>query len=230
MPIEITLEAKQANRTFIMDLEGVAVPTRRVMFETLRAVLSEQGIAFDESAMIRHGVASPPKRMVAGIANHYGLKAAAQTGLLSKVTKALDAHFKSGAVSMALGLDRLLNAVRDAGGAMGILSWQSEEAARAVSERIGLVRWDPMVFAGSDGDREFPGVEIWANAIQKMGRGRLASTALCGSGFAVKSALAAGLRVVAAPDEFTSHQDYSGADALVDHIGDVTIEQVLGRS
>lgn len=229
MAIEISLDAKSPARAFVMELEGVIVPTRRVIFETVRTVLSEQGVTFDEAAMMRHGLHAVPAHMVSDIADHFGLRAAARTALLGKLTKALADHFRSGAVTMALGLDRILDAARGAGAVLGVLSWQEEDAARALIEKTGLIRWDPQVFCSPQPDHEFPGADVWLKALKVLGRGPRSAAALCGARSAARSALAAGMRVVAVPDEFTSYQDFGGVDAMTDHISDVTVDQLFGR-
>jgi beta-phosphoglucomutase-like phosphatase (HAD superfamily) len=229
MAIEISLDAKSPTRALVMELEGMAVPTRRVIFENVRATLSEQGVSFDEPAMMRYGLHAVPAHMVGDIAEHYGLRAAARTSLLGKLNKALVEHFRSRAVTMALGLDRVLDLARDAGSSLGVLSWQEEDAARALVEKVGLARWNPQVFCLPSPDHEFPGADVWLKALKALGCSPRSAAALCSARAPGRAALAAGLRVVASPDEFTSHQDFGGVDALVDHVGDATVEQIFGR-
>jgi beta-phosphoglucomutase-like phosphatase (HAD superfamily) len=50
---------------------------------------------------------------------------------------------------------------------------------------------------------------------------------LVSSNTACKAALAAGLRAVAIPDDFTAHQDFGGADIIVDSASDIDAGEIL---
>ena len=229
MAIEIPLDGKSPARALVMELEGMVVPTRRIIFETVRAALSEQGVSFDEPAMMRYGLHAVPAHMVSDIAEHLGLRPAARASLLAKLNKALADHFASGAVTMALGMDRVLDLARGAGAVIAVLSWQEEEAARTLIEKIGLIRWDPQAFCFPQPDHEFPGADMWLKALKALGRSPRSAAALCNARAAGRAALAAGMRVVIVPDEFTSYQDFGGVDAMTDHVGDVTVDQLFSR-
>ncbi len=230
MSDDILIEVRSVQkRALVMELETVAVPTRRLVFETLRSLLSEEGIPFDETGMLRHGLHSVPARIAAELAAAYGLKPAVQKSLGDRVAKALMDHFASPAAVLRLGLDRVLSTARGHGAAIGLISWQPEPAAAALVSRVGLDQSQPLLLCFPQPDHEFPGADNWLRLLKAMGRQPQDAVALCDSRAGCRSALTAGLRVVAVPDEFTLHQDFGGADALVHHAEDVTAEMLFGR-
>lgn len=225
----ITLELRSTNRAMVMELESVAVPTRRVVFEAVRDALSDQGIRFDEAAMIRHGLHAVPDHMVADLAAAHGLKPAVARDLSQRLNKAVLRHFTSPGVAMMLGLNRLLDAARSLGAVIGLVSWQEEPAAQALIERAGLSRWNPLLACFPNPDHEFPGTDTWLRLLKTLGRQPQDSVALCNTHAGCRSALTAGMRVVVVPDEFTLHQDFCGADAIAYHIDEAKPEMLFGE-
>jgi beta-phosphoglucomutase-like phosphatase (HAD superfamily) len=72
----------------------------------------------------------------------------------------------------------------------------------------------------------FPSKSIWHKMTAKMGILPRSCIALTTTANACKSALSAGLRCVAAPDQFTAFQDFSGVDLLVEDFKQVTLENI----
>ncbi len=46
---------------------------------------------------------------------------------------------------------------------------------------------------------------------------------------ATKSSLSAGMHCVAIPDSYTSHEDFSGADVIIDDLAEMNVEEVMTR-
>jgi len=228
MSDEIILSFRTKQRALVMELESTAIPIRRTMFEILQRELANEGITFDEPAMMRLGLHAVPAHLVADIAVAYSLPEGARSNLLRTLQQDLSEYFRSAAVAMVPGLSQVLDQARAAGAAVGLLSWQSEPEVRALVERIGLTKWEPVVSCTPNPDREFPGVDAWLQLLLQMNRQPQDSVALCRHRAAARTALTAGLRVVVVPDDFTLFQDFSGVDALAHHFEDLTAQQLFG--
>ena len=210
----------------VLELEGVAVPTRQVIFSTLKAALSAHDVKFGMPEMMRYGLHAVPAHMMNDLTEHLSLKASVRTAVLAKVDKALADFFRSREVALASGLDRVLDAARGRGAVVGLISWQPEDAARALMEKCGLTRWDPQLACHVEPNHEFPGADVWLKSLKAIGCSSAVCTALVGSRSSCRSALAAGLRCIVVPDEFTAFEDFGGADCCRDKFADVHIEDL----
>lgn len=229
MSDDILIEVRTPNRALVMELETFAIPLRRVMFDAAHDALSEQGITFDEPAMIRHGVHATPRRIATALAAAYSLKPAAESALAERIETAATRFMESAAAVPLLGLDRVLNLGIENNAAIGFISWQTEAAAVALIERLGLSRWSPVLCCPTSAAQDFPGADRWLRLLKLMGRRPQDSVALVNSHVACRSALTAGLRIVVVPDDFTLYQDFSGADVLAHHLSDLDASAVFGR-
>ena len=79
-----------------------------------------------------------------------------------------------------------------------------------VSDAYGTCRWDS-----------------WRRAGHKAGLNRASTVAVAGSGFGVKSALSAGMGVVAVTNAHVAYQDFGGADDVVSELSGKTAKSVL---
>lgn len=213
----------------VLELEGVAVPTRRVIFATLKSALADAGVKITEPDMMRHGLHAVPAHMMNDLTEHLGLKASVRNSVLAKVEKALAEHFRSSNVALAPGLDRVLDAARAAGATIALISWQPEDAARALIEKCGLNRWQPQVHCHVEPNHEFPGADVWLKSLKAMGCGPTLCTALVGTRSSCRSSLAAGMRSVVVPDEFTGFEDFGGADLVAEKFADLTAADIGGN-
>ncbi|MCX7818944.1 MAG: hypothetical protein N2652_07045 [Kiritimatiellae bacterium] len=229
MADDVLMELRTPNRAMVMELETFAIPLRRVLFEAAREALSEQGITFDEAAMIRYGVHAAPRRIAAALAAAYGLKPAAESALAERIERAATRFLESPAAVPLIGLDRVLNLAIEHNARLGFVSWQPEAAAAALIERLGFSRWTPVVSCSPSPAGEFPGADSWLRLLKSMARRPQDSVALVNSHVACRSALTAGLRIVVVPDDFTLHQDFSGADVLTHHLADLDAQMLFGR-
>lgn len=229
MSEDILIEVRTPNRALVMELESFAVPLRRIVFEAARDALSEQGIMFDEAAMIRYGLHASPRQMASSLAATYGLKPAVEATLAERIEAAAARFMESAAAVPMLGLDRILNLGIENHAMIGFVSWQPGSGATALIERLGLSRWSPVLISVPSPVQEFPGADSWLRLLKSMGRRPQDSVALVNSHAACRSALTAGLRVVVVPDDFTLHQDFSGADVLAHHLADLDATALFGR-
>ena len=72
-----------------------------------------------------------------------------------------------------------------------------------------------------------PAPEVWHKAARGVGRSVRKCGALVTGMAACRNAMAAGLRCIAFPDEWTGHQDFSGAILVVEDSGETRPSEVL---
>lgn len=199
----------------LVELEGTAVPTRAVMYAAAAEALKKDHSGFGPSQFIAHGLHAVPAQMTEDLAKHLKLKPAGREKLLQAVHAALAAHFTNSPV-LAPGLDRLLDACAAVDAKIAVLSWQPEREARALAERVGLLKWKPALLSFSEVHHEFPGPDTYLRGLKPLGATPHRAIALVTSRPSSHAALAAGMRCAVVPDEYTGFQDFSGADWVAD--------------
>jgi HAD superfamily hydrolase (TIGR01509 family) len=87
------------------------------------------------------------------------------------------------------------------------------------------------IASGHDVIHRKPAPDLYLLAAQRLGVDPARSVALEDSAHGIQAARAAGMRVITIPNSVSQHQDLSGADARVQHFGEVTpelLERVMG--
>lgn len=223
-----TAEGKSAPWAILFELEGTAVPVRKVLFEAIGAALKKERIEFGFPQFVRCGLHAVPEHMINDLATQLHLKPGARESAAAAVRRALEECF-SGTKStpLAPGLDTILNAARTAGAKIGTISWQTEDAARALSTRTGLDRWATEILSFSDVHHEFPGADTFLKGLKHLGADPHRSIALVTSRASSRSAIAAGMKCAVVSDEFTAFQDFGGADFVADAWKDLDPAQLF---
>jgi beta-phosphoglucomutase-like phosphatase (HAD superfamily) len=73
----------------------------------------------------------------------------------------------------------------------------------------------------------FPSADIWLKTAKAMNIKSRRCLAVGGNMAACKSAMSADLRCLAVPDDFTSFQDYSGADLVLENPDEMSAKDIL---
>ena len=95
-------------------------------------------------------------------------------------------------------------------------------------ERLGLTEPQVRLFAFKEEEKgSFPRADVWLKAAKSLSKTARFCVAVTSSQVSAKSALSAGMRCVVAPDSFTNHQDFGGADLILDSWEDMSANEVL---
>jgi HAD superfamily hydrolase (TIGR01509 family) len=110
-----------------------------------------------------------------------------------------------------------------------VVSSSSRAYVRTHLERIGLVEhWDALV-CREDAPRAKPAPDLYTRALEVVGLDASEAIAIEDSPNGIAAAKAAGLRVVAVPNELTSALDLSRADLRLASCADVTLADLLKK-
>lgn len=136
----------------------------------------------------------------------------------------------SGAIALRPGVKRLLHEARAAGIRLGIATTTGPENVKKllqVSLGEDSVDWFDALAAGDMVPRKKPAPDVFQLALEQLGLASGECLALEDSQHGLRSALDAGLKTVVTTNDYTAGQDFSGALAVVDSLGEtgpVTVE------
>lgn len=210
-----TVETEKPAWGLLVEVEATAVPSRAEAYAAAAAALKKDRIELTLPQFLHHGLHTTPTRMVEDLARGLKLKEAVAEKLRKAMDAALAEHF-SKTTTMSPGLDKLLAACAATGAKVAFISWQEHEAAQALATRLGLTRWSPEVLSFADVHHEFPGPDTYLKGLKHIGATPHRSVALVSCQASSHAALAAGMRCAVVPDEYTSFQDFGGADWIAE--------------
>jgi HAD superfamily hydrolase (TIGR01509 family) len=128
------------------------------------------------------------------------------------------------------GVGQFLEAARDLGLRVGIVSSSSRSWIQSNLERLGLVDgWATIVCADGDTTRCKPSPALYLEALELLGVAANEAIAVEDSPNGIASARAAGIFCVGFPNDVTSTLDLSQADLVVESLGDVSLADLLER-
>lgn len=142
--------------------------------------------------------------------------------LHARKTEIYNELLASSQVAPRPGVTRLMAEAREAGLRQAIATTTSRVNVATLLERLSPEVRDAFacVITGEDVRRKKPDPEVYVLALEGLGLPPERCLALEDSANGVRAAVAAGLRVVAAPGEYARGEDFSAAAAVVEHLGE----------
>ncbi|MCX6995631.1 MAG: hypothetical protein NTV49_00745 [Kiritimatiellaeota bacterium] len=210
------------------ELEGPLTGGRRLMFDTLQRLLKKEKLGLTETAFARHGLSQPPALCVKNLIASLDGEGVSE----EKMTEAFFSALRSaaaGAMKPAGTLVKLIEATRAHGAPSVALSCLPAEVATLLAEKSGLTARGVQVQAFHDAEKAFPSRDIWLEVCRSLTRSPRRCFALISTAVACQTALAADLRVMALPDDFTACQDFGGAEWVCETPVDLSADDVIAR-
>ncbi|HEY8239916.1 MAG TPA: HAD hydrolase-like protein [Kiritimatiellia bacterium] len=211
--------------TLLFEIENVAAGGRKAQFDAVKKAVSEAGGKLTPSLFSRHAMEPNPADYAEELLAAAGAKDGGADKFIESVNNALNTYFQDRA-SIDAGLEKLVKAATSLGVSVGVVTSLSEEAAAQLLARLGLTD-TAKVFQVKDLEKGYPRADSWLKASKQFGRPSRNCIVVATCMTACKSALSAGMRCIVVPDEFTGHQDFSGADIVLDTWDEMSAKEVL---
>jgi len=204
----------------VFELEKLAMPGQRLLFEVCQKVLKEKQVALSPVLWSRFGLANPLAQGLGRLFAMLDKKSLAADKLAREVQDVFFSEIARPAVKLNAALNALLTEAAKLNIKIGALSFLPDEQAQALLAHLGLQEIARMcVMQKTTG--HVPTPDCWLMTCKAIGVPPRHSVAVVESAVACNAALEAGLRCVVVPDEFTAYQDFGGADQVVENLKDV---------
>ncbi len=206
-------------KALLLELEyGCLEGARELVFQSMTKALKAKGASLTRGLFCQFALAADPALALTHLGD------ALDVDFEEEELEAFDAELSKTFAKAPLreGVEALLAAARKAEFLVGMLSVESEEANAALRARLGEV--DAVVSLGAS---DHLGQRPWRQLARALETKTRFCTIIASGGAAAKSALAAGLRCVGAPDAYTSFEDMSGTDYIFDALDKKAIKQTL---
>ncbi len=213
-----------------LELENVALNAREAAYDIARARFREQGLELTKPLFARFVVQADPDIYLPRIAEALTGKKTTPKWVDQAVT-AVKGLYAAGEAQVRPGMDDLVQAARQRGLPVAVISVLPTPAAQAAMDKYGLKERGLELFAFHEEKKHetFPGADTWMKMARALNKVPRRCVAVVSNAPACKSALSAGMRCVALPDEFTAHQDYSGAEVFLKALAKWREEKLLDQ-
>lgn len=225
-----TEEESKPEQAIVLHLEEIVLDGHETVFGAICDVLGGKSIELTRTMFCVHCVSKPVSFGLSAILKSAGRERLSEDKLLLDVRNAVkDAFTKKSNAN-----DAIVKSLRKHAGngvAIGAVSMFDDETADIVLERAGLK--DVLAKVETCGSNGFgtPTSDTWLRLAKGLKVIPPRCVSVASSGGACRSALFAGMRAVAYASPSTAHQDFGGADAVVDELSDVpgTVASILDQ-
>jgi beta-phosphoglucomutase-like phosphatase (HAD superfamily) len=211
----------------VFQLEDVAVHGRKIAYDILKKLLGEQKIDFSIPIFSRYCLSSAPQTYLPALMEPLGIRKISAEKLVDHVTSAIAEQASSSSIKLNPGLGKILQLARERNFAVGIISTWTEETGQALLAKLGLNDLGARMFSFKDVNKAFPTADVWLKTAKAISIKPRRCLVVGGSMAVCKSAMSADLRCVAVPDDFTSFQDFSGADLILESLDGMTAKEII---
>lgn len=212
-------------RALFFELEFLATSGWAFLYEAVKATLAKHKIDVTPVLFSQYFTTNSMSVALRRIGNDHEVPALSENGVRSAIQAAYveainkDDHRNKGLIA-------LTHDLRQHGIELGALTCLNADAVGGLLEKLNLSADDVHVMEAEDHGKAFPTAQDWLKLAKQMN----ASTALCTvaatSAAACKSALCAGMRCFAVPNDLTAFQDFSGADYVIESL-DIAAEKLV---
>lgn len=207
----------------ILDLDGLVVNSEPIHQRAFNEYLSRIGVdyQFEEDEYGRVFVGIPVAQNAEYLIDRFHLAVTAAQLLVEReaIYEALIGD--PGNLAPMPGLHAFLDELDARGLAVGIASGSPRVQVDTILRGMQIEERFRVIVAGTDVPRTKPAPDVYLRAVEQLGVDKRACIAAEDSATGVASAKAAGLRVIAVPNRYTSRQDLSHADHLVKSLRNV---------
>jgi len=210
---EIKDETKD-NMAILLDLEGAVVNGRAIAYKVIKQALASKKVDVTPVMFSRYCIERRPAQFVPELLKLEGKKNGNE--IAAKIDAQIAEAFLGKHVSIAPGIEDLLKSARETGVRTGLLSALPKKALGEVVDKLGLAEQLGDNVSYSEDQKGYPPADAWLKLAKTLAVKVTRCVAFVGGARACATALAAHMRCVVLPDEYTEFQDFGGSDLLLD--------------
>jgi hypothetical protein len=220
-------ETEKGNRGIVFELENVAVGARQMVYDVAENVLADKDVELSKALFARYYRDGNIQDLVHNVLEQTGKTRLSEDKLVQDIDEAVRLSLTDTGLKLSDGLSRLFEKAEGRGVAFGALGIFGQEVADKLVGNLGLDNTTIKVVGSESGPRPAMPSESWEELVDGMGVKAPLSMAVTTGAPGHRSSLAAGLQTVVVYDEFTSFNDFGGADIITPELDDNTIDSAL---
>jgi len=221
------VETRKRPVALLFELEHSAIAGRSISFEVCKKLFAEREIELTPPLFVRHCRWPARETCMTEFLDVVGKKRLSGAKLAVEVGEALKDAFTDKHLKMAGGFAKLVEKARKENAVLGALTALDPEVATGMIKKLGMDEMNLKLHYASPDTPSFPTADAWLKLAKAVGVPPAGCTVLTTSAGSCKAALSGGMKPVAFPDEFTSCQDFGGADLLIEKLSDEIVDSII---
>ena len=213
--------------SLIFELEGAAIDGHTVLFEAAKSVFQKAGVTLTDLQVARYCTHGAIPQIIQKLVDELG-NGKLGADAANQILAAYHDGFKTASRVHPL-FASFLKETNRRGIRATAISILPEEIAQQVLASSGLADQGVDLHVFVEAERHFPRVDCWMKVVRQVAKSPRACIAIAGCRDSGKSALSSGMRCVIIPDRFTGHQDFSGADAVLESAEDYSLTELIDQ-
>jgi putative hydrolase of the HAD superfamily len=209
----------------LFELEGAAIDGRSKLFEAAKPVFQKAGIKLNDRLFARFCTHGSTSGIIHKMVEELGNGKLDEQSVATIISSYHD-NMK-GSIHVHPLFTSILKETSKRGIQATAISILPEEIGNAILEKSGLAAQGVTLHSFAETERHFPRVDCWMKVCRQVTKSPRTCISVAGTRDSGKSALSSGMRCIIVPDQFTSYQDFSGADAVLDSAEDYSLSELI---
>lgn len=219
--------AKKPAQAVLFELEMLAVGGRKILFDTLKRSLAEKEIDLTPVQFSRYCLTGKLKDGILRLIKDQAKKRFSEEKFVEDFLTELEVAFSRPALKADASVTALLKRAGEAGILLGALGCLSQPTLDKLIRNLGWEDHNIRLMSCAGSDKIFPTADAWLKLAKSMAVRPNRCLVVTTSQIACKSALSAGMKSVALPDEYTAFQDFGGADLVADGLNKGVLDRIF---
>lgn len=210
----------------IFDMDGLLVESEHLQSKSFEIVLARHGVVaeYNEAGTIQiAGITSKENFELIKKKHHIPISSDELVSIKNEVYSQL---IEDGIDPMP-GAHRLIESLKKGGVKTAVASSSIPGDIERVLKQIGLFDEFDSIVSGSEVEHSKPAPDIFLEAARRIGADPSRCIVLEDAEAGVKAAKSAGMFVIAVPNKYTSHNDFSKADVVVNSLEELNYRKLI---
>lgn len=220
-------KSTEAQRVVIFELGNIAIGARSIIYDVIENVLADKGVKMNKGIFVRFYKDGCLGEFIEKVLEDQDKTRLSSKKLIEDIEQGIRLSLTDSGVNMVKGLQNLLEKGQERGFVFGAVSNYDNDLTETLVENLGLKGMLVEIMCRAKGNEHWPVADTWTKLINTLNSKPQLCLAITTGSKAFRSAISAGAKCVVVPDDFTGHQDFGGADFVVDSLDDAIIEQAF---
>ena len=205
-------------RAVLFDHDGTLVDSEPLHFKLWSLVLAPYGVDLSESVFNTHHAGLPTLANAKDIVNRFGLDESPEA-LVKLKNQITQTYLSRDAYPLMPGVEQTIKTLHTMGLEMGVVTGANSYSVGSTLRNYPFTRHFSVVVSADDVKHSKPSPDCYLLAVKKLGLQPGHCLAIEDTAHGMQAALRAGLRCLAIPTQISRQHDFTGAEAVLENMG-----------